>query len=83
MNNVQRNASALKISHYTVIGSLFYNLNNRYCKNSLMIFIELHMHSSSEHAHILHSSRSNCYCVLKFACYFAAEIDLIPFFGAI
>ncbi len=31
---------------------------NRGCENSLMIFIELHMHSSSEHAHILHDSKS-------------------------
>ncbi len=46
------------------IGSIFYNLNNRHCENSLMIFIELifielHMRSSSEHAHILHGSKPN------------------------
>ena len=34
--------------------------NNRHYENSLMIFIELHMRSSSEHAHILHGSKFDC-----------------------
>ncbi len=61
------------------MGGLFYNLNNRHCENSLMIFIELHMHSNSKHAHILHAIVSpinvetmHIFCAK--VCYFAAKI---------
>ncbi len=68
---------------FCIIGSLFYNLYNRHCENNLMIFIELHMHSSSEHAHIVNLIVSpinveTTFFVLKFVI-FAAEINLIPF----
>ena len=65
----------------------FYNLNNRHCE------IELHMRSSSEHAHILHGSKSQIgpinvettFFVLKFIISLLKlkSNDLLPFFSAI